>query len=97
MWKEQRGAGGGRKERIKDGEQLEKGGKIREEEFKGGRGGAKRMLLGVKAVQERPRARMQPLTGRLLVSNVDMLRRVAGLESSTFFLAALNSRLFGGT
>lgn len=49
------------------------------------------------AVEERRRARRQRLTGRLLVSNVDMLRRVAGLESSTFFLAALNSRLFGGT
>ena len=37
------------------------------------------------------------LTGRLLVSTVDMLRLVVGLESSTFFFATLSSRLFGGT
>lgn len=37
------------------------------------------------------------LTGRLLVSKVDMLRRVAGLVSSTFFFATLSSRLLGGT
>lgn len=65
---------------MKDGQQLEKGGKIQEKE-----------------AEERARARMPPLTGRLLVSSVDMLRRGAGLESSTFFLATLNSRLFGGT
>lgn len=53
------------------------------------------MMPGGKAVGGQQR--MQRLTGRLLLSNVDMLRRVEGLESSTFFLAALNSRLFGGT
>lgn len=37
------------------------------------------------------------LTGRLFVSRVDMLRRVVGLESSTFFFATLSSRLLGGT
>lgn len=37
------------------------------------------------------------LTGRLLVSKVDMLRRVVGLESRTFFFTTLSSLLFGGT
>lgn len=37
------------------------------------------------------------ITGRLLVSQVDMLRLVVGLESSMFFLATLSSRLLSGT
>lgn len=37
------------------------------------------------------------LTGKLLPSMTDMLLRVAGLVSRTFFLATFSSLLFGGT